>query len=236
MFTNNYKFNNEVLLIEDDHVLGELLKMRLKSKGLRVTHCSDGESGLNEALKHKYKLIVMDIGLPKLDGMSILRTLNSKEIKSSVMVITSRNNDDNQIETFKNGGRIFHSKPINMGLFDAQIDNLISSNSFNTKIDIGDLSVEPDKMYVKKSDQRLDLTPREFEVLMYIIDADGKVLSRDSILSHISKGDEYLEESTIDKIVSRLRKKIGTFKEEQIIETVHGQGYRLHILSKPAIS
>lgn len=228
MKSNNYRFNNDILLIEDDIALSELLKIRLRSHGYNLHHEASGEKGLEEALSHKYKLIILDIGLPQIDGLSILKTLQQVGIHSEIIVITSASNDRNELETFKRGGSIFHPKPLNLELFDAQVSKLISRSSFTSEIELADLFIEPEKMFVRKGKTRVDLTPREFEILMYIIDANGGVMDRSTLLSHISKGREFLEESSIDKIVSRARKKIGTYMGQQIIETVHRKGYRIN--------
>lgn len=228
MRSRNYKFNNDILLVEDDLVLSELLKMRLTSLGYNVVHKRDGKDGLDEALTHKYKLIIIDIGLPHIDGLSILKTMNEVDIHSEVMIITSMSSENNEIETFRRGGSIFHPKPLNLELFDAQVNQLIERSSFTSKLELADLFIEPEKMFIQKGRSRVDLTPREFEVLMYIVEAKGGVMSRSKLLSHISKGREYLEESSIDKIISRARKKIGKYKGEPIIETVHRKGYRIN--------
>ena len=164
-----------------------------------------------------------------MSGLVSVTRRREKDMRTPTLMITSLNTNQNEIESFKHGANLFHRKPINFALLESQIKALLKLHEFSPTIRIGDLVIEPQKRIVKKAGQLIKLTPKEFKLFVALATVNGDVLSRQNLLAQTFKGVRDLEESSIDTMVCRIRKKIGKYKGDEVIETVHGVGYRLSL-------
>ncbi len=230
MFMNTKKtLPAHILVVEDDESLSYFLRKTLEQQSLKVDSASDGEKGLKMATIHKYDLLILDIGLPSLNGLQIVKRLRGKDIKTPIIMITNDASSFNEKETFNLGANLFHRKPIDFDLLIVQIRSILSMNSVDPTFKIGDLFIDVKKRFVTKAEKDLHLSFKEFELLLALISVQGDVLSRPELINQTMKGIRDVEEGSIDTLVSRVRKKIGKFEGEDIIETIHGVGFRLNL-------
>lgn len=220
----------DVLIIEDDKNLSLVLQTLLTRKSYSVQTSSDGNSGLRLAKSNKFDLVISDIGLPFLDGLSIVKRLRSLDIRTPIIMMTSLTDIQNELESFENGSDIFHRKPLNYALLLSQISMLMRRHYSRKEIVVGDLRINTLKGITYKNDVIIELANKEFNLLVLLCSSPGEIFSRQDIISLISDRIGEVEESSIDTLVSRLRKKIGTYKKVDSIETVFKKGYRLNLV------
>lgn len=225
----NFEPNYNILLIEDDIPLSYVIQKKLERIGFYVTVENDGESGLEQALTNKYSLIILDISLPSVSGFKIVEKMKDSDMSTPTIVITSSDEIEKQVRSFEKGANIFHRKPIDFKLFEAQIKSLLKYQSVLPPIIIGDLYIEPQKRYVRKSGVEVRCSTKEFKLINAVVNAKGNVLSRQDLLAYTFKGIRDLEEGSVDTLICRVRKKLGKYKGREVIETVHGEGYRLNL-------
>lgn len=221
----------KILLIEDDKNLCQLLAQRLRASGYQTTARYDGKSGLVEAISNKYGLVIVDIGLPELSGTDLIRRVRESGISAPIIAVTSQRDRKVQYQTFANGVSIFHNKPIDFELLDLQIDSLLRFQLIPEVLECGDLYIELHNYKVMRSNLQLDLSKRELQLLSLLVVNKQHVLSRAELINRLSAGRANLqpvEEGSIDTLISRIRSKIGKYNDEEIIETVHGIGYRIN--------
>lgn len=185
--------------------------------------------GLELAKTNKYDLILSDIALPYVDGLTILRKIRNLEIRTPVIMMTSLTGLKNELDSFEFGGDIFHKKPLNYELLLLQINMLLNRHFISKNIKIGDLSIDTSKAVIYKSGVKLDLSFKEFNLLTMLCSAPGDVFTRQEIISVLSNRITDIEEGSVDTLVSRLRKKVGKYKGKESIETVVKRGYRLSL-------
>jgi DNA-binding response OmpR family regulator len=224
------KLLKKLLLVEDDHNLSFVIKSNLVQEGYDVDTAYDGKSGLQNALTNKYALLLIDIGLPEINGLSLVEKLRNNELKTPVIIITDHIGQEFEIHSFKIGANIFHKKPINYELLFTQIASLLKMNYYKPVIQIADLYIDTEKRYLKRGERVVHLSKKEFEIVSLIVAAYGDVLSRRDLLDKTFQGVLEAEEGSIDTLISRVRKKLGQYKGHDIIETIHGVGYRLNIV------
>jgi two-component system alkaline phosphatase synthesis response regulator PhoP len=221
---------NKILVVEDDETLSSIIKKNLELLGFEVKTISDGKVGLKEALTNRYSLIIIDISLPNISGFDIVSKMKWNDMKTPTLIITNYDTNENELESFKRGANIFHQKPINFELFKTQVKSLLNYQSVKPVIEAGDLHIEPQKNLVIKSGKEIRLSPKEYRLLVTLISAKGDVLNRQDLLAKTFKGVRDLEEGSIDTLVCRLRKKLGKYRGEESLETIHGVGYRMNQL------
>lgn len=222
---------DRVLLIDDDAIISKIVKNRLEQRGYLVDHEFDGRKGLEQAKKFRYSAMLLDISLPVMDGFQILKNMSDLGIDTPTLIMSIHTDIENEIKSYKNGAKLFHKKPINLELLETQVTALIDSQSKSLQeaIKFGDLVIDLDRAYVSKDRHEIKCSPKELKLLGAIAQANGKVLSRQSLVSITAKDFDEPEEASIDTLVCRLRKKLGKYRGGEVIETVHGYGYRLNL-------
>jgi len=220
----------KVLIIEDDKSLSLILQREIEEYlGLSAYVALDGESGLDKALNNEYALIISDISLPKISGLSLIQKLKVKNIRTPIIIITNYNIEQTEVLAFSSGANIFHKKPLNYDLLRAQIKMLVDNYKFYPCISIGDISIDPIKKVFRKDDKIIELQNKEFNFMLALISSPGEVFTRREILSMNYVKVIDVEESSIDTLVSRLRKRVGKYRGKDVIETVPKSGYRLSL-------
>jgi DNA-binding response OmpR family regulator len=224
------KLRKKVLIIEDDKSLSLVIQRELNYMGYEAQGALDGQTGLDLAVKNDYSLIISDVSLPKLSGFSILQKLKSLNIKTPIMIITNYSINENEIIAYSNGANLFHRKPINYELFRAQIRMLVETYKFEPNITIGDIFIDPNKKVFKKAGKTIKLSKKEYGVMLILVSSPGTVFNRKELMG-VGSGFSRInaEESSIDTLMSRLRKKVGKYKDTDVVETIYSEGYRLNL-------
>lgn len=219
----------KILVIEDNQNLLNVLVQKLSRVGYDVYGAHDDKTGLELALKYNYSLIISDIYLPEYKGFEIIKTLRQSDVRTPAIIITDFSSSENEKQTYLNGANIFHKKPIDYDLLIVQTNFLINNFQFKPEIKIGDIFVDPEKRIFKKDSQLIDLTRKEFDLMLILLSSPGEVFSRREILNKISSHRMEAEERSVDLLVFRLRKLLGNYKDKDVIETVREKGFRLNL-------
>jgi len=218
-----------ILLVEDSARLRRYIRDALLQAGYAVDLASDGEEGLWLAESNDYDAIVLDLMLPKVDGMTVLRTLREKGRLEHVLILTAKDTVDDRVRGLVEGADDYLIKPFALEELLARIQALVrrTYGLKTSSIAVADLAVDTAKRTVSRNGIRLDLTPREYSLLEYLAMNQGQVVSRTEIEHHIY--DERIEpmSNVVDSSVCRLRKKIDSPGKHSLVRTRRGMGYVL---------
>lgn len=214
-----------ILVVEDEPTLRSQLVQLLLSQGYAIDALDNGVDALHAGLHENYDLMVLDLGLPKLDGLSVLRQLRQAGRPVPVLVLTARDNWQDKVEGIDSGADDYVGKPFHSEELLARVRALIRrSAGFSSPIvRCGDLSLDTRSGKVTQAEIPIALTAHEYKVLSYLMHHQGDVVSRQDLTEHIYAQDFDRDSNTIDVFVARLRKKLN----RTCIETVRGLGYRL---------
>jgi len=216
----------KVLIIDDDEELLETMIDNLASSSYCFTTSLDWLEGLDLALKNKFSLIIVDVNLPHKVGHDIVKVLRLKNISTPIIVITGRMREQNELFTYENHANLFHEKPINYKLLAAQMLLLTKDEFFVESLDVGNIRLDYEKKTLIIDNNEMNLSNREFD-LMYVLASDPKkVFNRREILNRIGADWREVEEKTVDNIVYRIRKLLRQDGENDIIETIYGDGFK----------
>ncbi|WP_300389437.1 response regulator transcription factor [Fusobacterium sp.] len=217
---------NRILIIDDEEQIRNILRIYLVKEGYEVTEAEDGEEGLKVFYEKPFDLILLDVMLPKKDGWSILREVK-KYTKTPVIMLTARDEIEDEIFGFEIGADDYITKPFNNKVLLARIKALLKKTNMliESSIEIGELIINDSSHYVANLTGEIDLAPKEYELLMYLIKNNRIALSREKLLNEVWGYDFYGDDRTIDAHIKNLRKKIG----KKAIKTVRGIGYKLDL-------
>jgi DNA-binding response OmpR family regulator len=221
----------KILIVEDEIKLARMLEMELTYEGYQVEKALDGETGLAKARSSGADLILLDIMLPGISGLDILRQLNQEEFKTPVILLTARDNVADKVSGLDGGASDYVTKPFAIEELLARIRaNLRKKKKAEEEekvLTIEGLELHPDAREVLVQGETVELTRREFDLLRCLLENRGKVLSR-SVLLNLVWGYEYAgETNTVDVYVRFLRSKIDEKLGRKLIETVRGVGYTI---------
>ncbi len=224
----NKDFLPHVALVEDDLNLIFFMQKFLHNSDFYVTTFKSAETLMNKLNKHSFDLFLLDIGLPNINGLSVLKQIRKFNEKVPVIIITNKGNRDNEIEGFSIGANLFHKKPINFDLLLIQMKNLIKAYAKDQIIELGDLYIDTRRRVIKKDSKFIKLTYSEFNLLILFVKDQCKIFTREDILTKIL-ADKTTDSGAVDTLISRLRKKLGTYKGDSVIETIYKSGFRLSL-------
>jgi DNA-binding response OmpR family regulator len=219
-----------VLLVEDEKKLAAFIKKGLEKKcGHAVDVIHDGEQGLFYAGAVDYDLIILDIMLPRLDGLSVLRRLRTKGVKTPILVLTARATIESKVEGLDSGSDDYLTKPFDLRELASRVNALLRRNSVDQPVQlmVADLTLDPVKRIARRGEQALELTAREFSLLEYLMRRKGHALSRTQIMDHVWSGEFEGTSNIVDVYIKYLRSKIDVPGVTKLIHTVWGIGYRL---------
>jgi two-component system OmpR family response regulator len=219
-----------VLLVEDDLKIASFISKGLREAGLAVDHSADGEDGLHLALNEPYDAAIIDIMLPKLDGLSLIEILRQQKINTPVLILSAKRSVDDRVKGLQTGGDDYLIKPFSFSELLARIQALIrraTGVTEPTSLSTGDLSVNLLTREVTRARENIDLQPREFALLEYLMRNEGKVVSKTMILEHVWDFSFDPQTNVVDVLISRLRSKVDRDFEPKMIHTVRGVGYVL---------
>ncbi len=218
-----------ILVIEDNHRLSSSLQMNLAHEGYSVDTAYDGQEGQDLAELTPYDLILLDILLPKKDGLEVCRELRRRRIQTPILLLTARDSIDDRVQGLDCGADDYLVKPFAMRELLARLRALLRRNHpyTNGRLEIGDLVVDPVTHTVEREGHSIDLTPKEFALLEYFMYHPNQVVTREMIEQHIWNYDFECNSNVIDVYVRRLRRKIDDPFEVKLLATIRGIGYRL---------
>lgn len=220
---------HHVLVIDDDPGLRDLLAEYLQSRGLRVDTAPDGPSGLEAARSGQHDLVVLDIMLPELDGLGVLRELRATS-QVPVIMLTARGDDIDRIVGLELGADDYLAKPFNPRELVARIQAVLRRGARSPEpgqpLRAGPLVVDPDRRSVQLGDVPIDLTTTEFELLRVLVERAGRVVPRERLME-LARGEDYASfDRSVDVHVSHVRRKLGDDpRQPKLIKTVRGVGY-----------
>jgi two-component system OmpR family response regulator len=213
-----------MLVVEDDPLLADGLKRVLARSGHFVEHASSGRYADAMLATQKYDLVVLDIGLPDIDGFEVLRRLRQRGATTSVLVLTARDAVEDRVHGLDLGADDYLTKPFSLTEFEARVRALLRrGTSVPARLTVGALSVDVAAKRLQIGDRQIDLTPREWALLEMFLARPGRVLSKEQIAESLFTFDEHLSPNAIEVHVSRLRTKIEQGGVH--IRTVRGFGY-----------
>ena len=218
-----------IILIEDEKNLSNIIKKGLQEEGYSVDVAYDGEEGLYMAENLPADVIVLDIMLPKLDGLTILKTIRGKGIKTPVVLLTAKDAVLDKIKGLDTGADDYLTKPFEFGELLARIRALFRriGEQKSPVIIIDDLEINTASHKVKRAGKKIDLSPREYAILEYLAYNKDRVLTRIEITEHIYDESFDLDSNIVDVYINYLRTKIDKDSDKKLIHTIRGTGYML---------
>jgi two-component system OmpR family response regulator len=219
-----------VLIVEDDETIADFVRTGLTEAGYAVDVAPDGERGLELAAADAYDAAIVDVMLPKLDGLALIDRLRARGIRTPVLILSARRTVDDRVSGLQAGGDDYLTKPFAFAELLARVQALIRRSTGATeptRLAVGDLSLDLLTRRTERAGRPLDLRPREFALLEYLMRNAGRVLTKTMILSHVWGYTFNPGTNVVDVLVSRLREKIDRDFEPKLLHTVRGVGYVL---------
>lgn len=222
--------NNCILVVDDEQRMRKLIKDFLKAKGYSILEAEDGEKALEvfEENKNKIALILLDVMMPKLDGWSVLRQIRQTS-KVPIMMLTARGEEQDELFGFELGVDEYMAKPFSPKILVARVDAILRRTSKDvTEVkDYAGIEIDKEGRSIKVDGKAIELSLREYELLVYLIENENIALSRDKILNNVWNYDYYGDSRTIDSHIKKIRHKLG--KKGKYIKTMRGVGYKFEI-------
>jgi heavy metal response regulator len=217
------------LVIEDEKMVARFVKKGLEEEGYAVDLAVDGEEGLAMVLDQVHDLIILDIALPKMDGLQVLKKLRERRVRTPVLLLTVRATIEDKVLGLDSGADDYLTKPFAFQELLARIRALLrrKAETGPPLLQVENLVLDPARRVVTRAGERIDLTSKEFALLEYLMRNAGRVLTRAMISEHVWDYDFDTETNIIDVYVNYLRRKIDSGGEKKLIHTVRGSGYVL---------
>ena len=216
-----------VLLVEDEKKVANFIKKGLEEHGYAVDLASDGKIGLAMALDQLHDLVILDINLPEIDGLSVLRQIRDKQVVTPVLLLTIRATIEDKVIGLDTGADDYLSKPFSFEELLARVRALLRrrSDSKTPLLKVADLSLDPAARQVFRDGNRIELTSKEFAILEYFMRNAGRVLTRSMIINHAWDYDYEAETNMVDVYINYLRKKMDAAYQPKLLHTIRGTGY-----------
>jgi two-component system OmpR family response regulator len=219
-----------LLLIEDDQKIASFIMKGLKSEGFAVDHAFDGVRGLDLGLTEPYDVIIVDVMLPKLDGLSVIENLRKQKISTPIIILSAKDSVDDRVKGLQLGSDDYLPKPFAFAELLARVQALMrrgGTQTETTTLEIGDLSLNLINREVYRSGQKIELQPLEYSLLAYLMRNREKVVSKTMIMEHVWDYHFDPQTNVVEARICRLRDKIDKGFETKLIHTVRGVGYVL---------
>jgi DNA-binding response OmpR family regulator len=229
METEERSLPMRILLVEDNRRLSHSLKTSLEEEGYAVDAAFDGEEGEDLAGLTPYDVIILDIMLPKKDGLAVCRDLRNRRVKTPILMLTARDTVDDRVAGLDSGADDYLVKPFALNELRARLRALLRRESPDkaSVITIGDLTLDPATHLVAREGHPIELTAKEYALLEYFMRNPDRLITREMAESHVWSYDFEGVSNVIDVYVRRLRRKIDDPFSAKLFETVRGAGYRL---------
>ena len=219
-----------ILLVEDDVKIASFVEKGLRATGYAVDHASDGETGLHLALTEPYDAAIVDIMLPKLNGLSLIEEMRQKKINTPVIILSAKDSVDDRVKGLQTGSDDYMTKPFAFSELLARVQALIrraGGLSEPTQLVVGNLAMNLLSREVVREGRRIELQPIEFSLLEYLLRNAGRVVSKTMIMEHVWDYNFDPQTNVVEARISRLRDKIDRDFSKKLIHTIRGVGYVL---------
>jgi len=218
----------KILIIEDEENLARPLKKTLEKQGFAVDWAGDGEKGLFFTRKNEYDCILLDLNLPKVDGIELARTLRETPYTVPIIMVTARSQIYDKLEGFDSGADDYITKPFDLKELIARINAVIKRSSVNRveKLCLGKFELIPDQNIVQAGKSRVELSTKETAILEYLIRNKGKIVSTEELLEHVWDSEIDTFTQTVKTHIKTIRQKLDPTKK--LIKTVRGKGYQVN--------
>jgi DNA-binding response OmpR family regulator len=224
--------SNNVLIVEDENKIARLLELELTHEGYSVTIADNGREGLDKALAKEWGLIILDIMLPELNGIEVLRRLRKIDIQTPVIVVTARNTTPDKISGLDQGANDYITKPFEIEELLARMRAAMRSRSDDLskkettrQLQIDDLTVNKVSREIIREGRRIELTPKEYDLFLFLLENKNHVMSREQIINHVWGYDFVGDTNVVDVYIRYIRKKIDHESDVILIHTIRGVGY-----------
>lgn len=220
----------KILLVEDDATLSYVVKDSLNKNGYDVVHCSDAEGAWQQFMKHNFDICLLDVMLPKKDGMSLANQIRQKNQNIPILLLTSKSMDDDKIAGFRSGADDYITKPFNMQELLLRLDVFLKrtrkqEDEVPDAIKLGELEFDYSNLVLRGPDKDKQLTQREADLIKYFCTNANKVLKRDEILLNVWGKEDYFLGRSMDVFITKVRKYIKG-QEGVELQTIHGIGFK----------
>lgn len=232
--------SQNLLIVDDEESIVTLLQFNLEQAGFRVTTAMTGKEAFNEAIANSYDLIVLDLMLPEMDGLEVCKQLRQNKIMTPILMLTARDDEFDKVLGLELGADDYLTKPFSPREVVARVKAILrrTQSTVQTEgleeqktskvITVGEVTIVPENYEVLLKDEVIELTPKEFELLLYLATNKGRVMTRDQLLNTVWNYDFVGDTRIVDVHVSHLREKIEpNTKKPVYIKTIRGLGYKL---------
>lgn len=219
-----------ILIVEDDIQIARFVSKGLEEVGYAVDHSAAGDEGLRLALSVPYDVAIVDVMLPRLDGLTLIESMRRRGVSTPVLILSARRSVDDRVRGLQTGGDDYLTKPFAFAELLARVQALLRRSSGvgePMQLTVGPLSVDLLRRQVARSEATIDLQPREFSLLEYLMRNAGRVVTKTMIVQHVWDFDFDPQTNVVEVLVHRLRGKVDQDFEPKLIHTVRGVGYVL---------
>jgi two-component system alkaline phosphatase synthesis response regulator PhoP len=224
----------KILIVEDEQTIAMLISYNLTREGYETKIIADGAEAMQELYRGQYDLVLLDVMLPGNDGFQILTNARRMGVKLPIIMVTARNTEEEIVKGLTSGADDYIIKPFGVAELLARITAVLRrspemavAKETNDSLQIGALTVFPEKYEVYFMGEAIPLRPKEFQILLCLFQRPGKIFSRDDLMNHVWGLDYFGDQRTVDVHVSSLRKKIEPAGDSVKIEAIRGVGYKL---------
>jgi len=223
-----------ILVVEDEFSLADIIATKLKNEKYNVDISIDGEDGLDNVLSGVYDLIILDIMLPKLNGIEILKEIRNNDIDTKVIMLTAKSSLDDKLIGLENGANDYITKPFHIEELIARVNVQLRNNKNNTNKDIlkfGDieLNVRTSTILCTKNNESINISYKELMILEYLMNNSNQIISKEQIYDKIWGIDNYFESNNLEAYLSFIRKKLKIIDSDVNIKAIRGMGYKLEV-------
>ncbi|PAD10595.1 DNA-binding response regulator [Shouchella clausii] len=214
-----------ILLIEDDAAIARYLELELKHEGFELIIENDGEGGLAKALSEKFDVILLDVMLPKISGIEVLRRLRKSKETTPVILLTAKGEVSDKVTGLDSGANDYMTKPFYIEELLARIRLIFREKTTNNSLHWEELTMNPDTYQVIVKGQELGLTKKEYELLYYLLVNRNIALSRENIIENVWGYEYYGDTNIVDVFIKNIRRKLEDVMDVRMIQTIRGIGY-----------
>lgn len=217
-----------LILVEDDEKIALFIRNGLKESGFAVDHVTDGEEGLHMLLTEPYDIAVIDIMLPKLDGLTLIEKIRNKNLLTPVLILSAKRSVGDRVKGLKKGGDDYLTKPFAFSELLARVQALLrraSHSSSPSTLSVSDLTINLQTRKVTRGDDKIELMPLEYSLLEYLMRNTGQVVSKTMIMEHVWDYNFNPQTNVVESRICYLRDKIDKPYGKKLIQTIRGVGY-----------
>jgi two-component system, OmpR family, response regulator len=227
---NTYTKTMKILVVEDEHKIARAIKDGLEQESYTVKVCYDGQDGLDTVFYEEFDLIILDVMLPSIDGFEICRRIRKESIHTPILMLTAKSQTSDIVKGLDTGADDYLPKPFSFEVLLARVRALLRRphETVGEVLQVADLIFDTVRSEVKRADQQLNLSAREYAVLEYLMRNKNKVLTKNNIINHVWDFDADILPNNLEVFISYLRNKVDKpFEGPALIKTVRGFGYKI---------